>query len=175
MNQIVSMHARKVYVDKSAISGRGVFAKKDVKKGEIIFIAKGTPRHLKVRNKKDSQLGPDWLGVGRDLWIDPYDYNPLSYINHSCEPNAGIKGAVTVVASQNIHHGEEITFDYSTTESDLYWEFRCNCKNKKCRKIIRSVQFLPIERFKRYLPYVPRYFKKVYVEYNGNKYHLKLG
>jgi len=104
----------------------------------------------------------NWVGFGKDKWLEVG--SPAVYINHSCQPNAGIKGRVTVVALKNILKGEEIKLDYSITEEDLLWqlEYPCNCGTKDCRKIIRSIQGLPEKTFKKYLPFVPTYFRKVY-------------
>ena len=34
-------------------------------------------------------------------------------VNHSCDPNCGLVGAVILVAMRDIEPGEEITFDYA--------------------------------------------------------------
>ena len=83
-------------------------------------------------------------------------------MNHSCNPNTGIKGKVRFYAIKNIYKDEEITFDYSTSEVDIYWSMRCKCGANNCRGIIRSIQFLPETTFKRYLPYIPSNFQDIY-------------
>lgn len=76
-----------------------------------------------------------------------------------------------MVALKNIKQKEEITIDYSITEEDTFWTLhkQCNCESKKCRKNIRSIQFLPEKTFNSYLPYIPKYFQKVYIKYHKNK------
>jgi SET domain-containing protein len=161
----------KVYIKESDIAGRGLFARVAIKKGEIVYIAKGKMTHWVVKDARTSATGPNWIGVGKDVWLSPRDGNYLEFTNHSCEPNMAIKGKVTFIALRNIKKDEELTFDYSTTEEDMLWRspFRCACGSKHCRKIIRSIQHLPSKTFKRYLPYIPAYFQKVYVRYNGLK------
>ena len=155
---------KNIYVAKSAISGKGVFAKRDFKKGDIISFFKGKPMTFFVHNKKDALSGQNWLGVGRNRWID--SEQPLVYINHSCNPNTSVKGKVTLVALRNIEKNTEITMDYAVTEGDLLWEMKeeCCCGEKNCRKIIRSIQYLPKKIFNKYMPNVPTYFKKIYVQ-----------
>ena len=46
---------------------------------------------------------------------------------------------------KNIRRGEEVTFDYSTSESENGWYLICHCENKNCRRIIRSYKFLSTE------------------------------
>jgi len=152
---------KKIYIAKSRINGMGIIAGENISKGDSIQYIKGHPKNLVIHNKKDSDSNPNWIGVGRNKWIDP-DY-PNQYFNHSCEPNCGIKGTVTVVALKNIKKDEEMTFDYSITECDNMWEMKCTCGSKNCRKIVRSIQHLPEKQFKKYFPYMPTYFKNLYI------------
>ena len=39
---------------------------------------------------------------------------------------------------KNIRRGEEVTFDYSTSEGENGWYLICHCENKNCRRIIGS-------------------------------------
>lgn len=156
----------KIYVGKSNIHGKGIFAERNIKKGEIVCILKGKAVVFEVKNKKDSECGPNWVGIGKDKWIDPAP--PFLYINHSCNPTVGIKGKVLFVALRNIKKDEEIVYDYSMSEIDPLWKMRCSCGQKNCRKIIRSIQFLPSEIYKKYLPYISTHSKRAYIKYNKN-------
>src|SRR3989344_4684432 len=133
-----------LYVAKSKISGKGIFTKKSFKKGETVFILKGELKKWIVTNKTTAQAGQNWVGTGKNLWIDPAGI--FQYLNHSCNPNMGIKGKVVFVAIKDIKEGEEITIDYSITEETILWDMKNSEKlkdSKKYRKIIRSIQFLP--------------------------------
>jgi hypothetical protein len=158
------LSVKKYYISESKIHGRGVFARKNIKKGEVAFIAKGRLTNWEVKDAKTSATGPNWLGISQNLWLNPKKENPLTFMNHSCGPNLGIKGKVSFVALKDIKKGEELTFDYSITEGDTLWHlpYRCNCGSKNCRKTVRSVQFLPKKTFSKYLPYIPRYFQRLY-------------
>ncbi len=52
----------------------------------------------------------------------------------ACTKNNGMG----IFASQDIKKGEEITFDYSSTEADPYWKMKCKCGSFNCRKIING-------------------------------------
>lgn len=158
---------KNVYIAPSKIHGRGIFAKRNFKRGERVMLLRGRLKHLKITSKEDSQMGPNWVGIKKNFWIDPI--SPILYLNHSCDnPNIGIKGKITFVALRDIKKGEEITIDYAITEDDTLWQFQCLCEAKNCRKVIRSIQYLPNRIYKRYLPYVPTYFKKVYNKANAH-------
>lgn len=153
-----------IYVCSSKIHGLGVNIGENVKKGDIVARIKGEMKFKSNRNKKDALDNPDWVGVAKNQWIDPH--KPYKFINHSCNPDVGIKGKVTLVALRDIKEGEEITIDYSTIEGDPRWKMYCACKVTNCRKLIRSVHYLPKRQFNKYLPFVSTYFKKVYLK-NG--------
>lgn len=149
-----------IYIRTSKIDGMGVAAGEDIKKGDVIQHIKGEARFLSIKSKEDSLSYPNWIGIGKNQWIDP-DY-PNQFLNHSCDPNAGIKGKVTMVALKDIKEGEEITIDYAIIEGDDLWEMPCSCGSKNCRKVVRSIQHLPETQFKKYMPYIPTYFKNLY-------------
>ena len=154
-----------IYHSTSKIDGMGVMAGENIKNGSIISRIKGPLKFKINKNKRDALSHPDWVGVKKNFWIDPL--RPYKFLNHSCNPAAGVRG-VTLIAIKDIKEGEEITIDYSTIEGDNRWEMTCNCGQENCRKIIKSVEFLTPEQFKS-IPYIPAYFRKLYIKKNGNK------
>ncbi|PIR40355.1 MAG: hypothetical protein COV33_00145 [Candidatus Zambryskibacteria bacterium CG10_big_fil_rev_8_21_14_0_10_34_34] len=157
----------KIIVKESKIHGKGIFTTRDIKKGEIVFIIKGNMVRWEIHNEKESLYGPDWIGISKTRWIDPN--GPARFLNHSCNPNCGIKGKITVRALRNIKMEEEIIIDYSTTEIDKFWHMKCNCGSKNCRKEIQSIQFLPKKVYNKYTPCIPTYFMKVYNKCHNEK------
>lgn len=154
----------KVCIGKSRISGKGIFAECDIKKNEIIFVVRG--KIVKYKYGPNYQLGSRWLGIGKNTWVSPFQNNPWWFINHSCNPNAGLRDKKKIVAMKKIRGNEEITIDYSIAEDDPYWKMRCSCGDKKCRKIVRSIRFLPKKLFKKYKLYIPDFFQKSYISNN---------
>ncbi len=152
---------KQIYTCKSKIHGLGIRIGEDVKKGDFIFYVKGKMKFKVNKSKADALANPDWIGVAANQWIDPE--KPYKFLNHSCDPSAGIRGRITLVALKDLKQGDEITIDYSTIEGDPQWEMKCLCGSKKCRKIVRSIQSLPGDRFKAYLPYISTYFKNLYL------------
>lgn len=157
--------AANLSIHRSDIAGYGVFVTEDVSKGKVLFIMKGRIVQFIASTKRDAMKHPHRVGVGKNLWMEP-DTRFVRYINHSCNPNVGIRGRVTFVALRNIRKGEEITFDYSISE-DSQWQMRCACGSKRCRGIIGGIRTLPRPVFDSYVPFVPRYFRRVYLQSRG--------
>ncbi len=151
---------KQIYITNSRINGKGLFAGEDIKGGETIRIIKGVMKFKVNKGIKDATANPAWIGVAQNQWIDPDRF--FKFINHSCDPTAGVKGKVTCVAVRDIKEGEEITLDYSTVEADDLWQMPCSCNKRNCRKIIKSIKYLPKENFKKYFPYISDYFKKLW-------------
>jgi hypothetical protein len=54
-------------------------------------------------------VGDRWLQIEKCQWIAPLRNNLGLYINHSCNPNSGIKNSVKIVAMKNIRRGEVLS------------------------------------------------------------------
>ncbi len=161
---------KNVYVSKSSIAGRGLFAAKKIPKGEFIIFLKGTLMHRIYRTRNDYRKEEEnWVPVALHRWIDPN--LPIKYLNHSCHPDAGFKTPRRLYAMRDIEPGEEITVDYSTIEYVDFWSMRCTCGASNCRKVIRSIQFLSPKTFKQYLPYISRFLQKIYLQYKSTHRH----
>jgi len=57
-------------------------------------------------------------------------------LNHSCEPNCGLRGQLLLLAMRDIGPGEELTFDYAMSDASDYDEFRCLCGANTCRQVV---------------------------------------
>lgn len=111
----------KIYVAHSRISraGRGVFAKQDIKKGEIIEICPviEVPRK-DVSNMRESILVNYYFYFAKDKSKLAIALGFGSIYNHSYEPNATYKKLhkdkiITFVALKSIKKNEEITVSYN--------------------------------------------------------------
>ncbi|HRE47808.1 MAG TPA: SET domain-containing protein-lysine N-methyltransferase [Aggregatilineales bacterium] len=54
-------------------------------------------------------------------------------VNHSCSPNAGLRGQISLVALRDIAPEEEICFDYGTSDGDPNFYMPCFCGSANCR------------------------------------------
>ena len=148
----------------TARTGRGLFTTRAFKRHEKVFELQGELRYFASRSLSDSHRFENWVGIGRDRWIDPAE--PYAFLNHSCEPNLGIFGEREFVALRDIAADEELTFDYSISEDELPWTMACLCGARTCRGTIRSIQFLPPKVFRSYLPYINPHFQLCHMQHH---------
>lgn len=133
------MDSQKLSVRKTRL-GRGVFATKMIRRGEIVAVFDGPILDDNFDGWNDDLLNHA-IQIGKDLWRDSKGVARL--INHSCEPNCGIKKLNNIVAMRTIRPGEEITWDYEMTEKSSWWRMKCLCGTPSCRKRIGNFKNLP--------------------------------
>jgi uncharacterized protein len=129
--------------------GTGVFAAERIRAGTVILELTG---HVitKAQTLAKGRWMSDPLQIGVDLYVDTEE--PGVFINHSCDPNAGVVNDVLLVALRDIVRGEQIMMDYSTSiGADDGWTMRCRCGSPRCRGIVGSFDDLPADIRERYL------------------------
>ncbi|MDH5716897.1 MAG: SET domain-containing protein-lysine N-methyltransferase [Spirochaetia bacterium] len=108
--------------------GDGIFTTKKYTKGDIVIL--GTiGRKLRENYSHASQIAENEYILHAGL---------SSKINHSCDPNCGIKvndtGAHDIIARRTIEIDEEITFDYSMRNYVIeFFPKECMCGCDNCR------------------------------------------
>jgi len=141
----------KIKIKNSKINGKGMFATKVIKSGEIItiwgadYVTKSEATNIKNKGKLIMHLDTNLYSIeerGDDITY---------FINHSCDPNIWMRNVFTLEARKNIKIGEELTADYAMWEGDKYVSsWNCNCKSKLCRKTITGKDWKLKDLQKRY-------------------------
>ncbi|MDO9174324.1 MAG: SET domain-containing protein [Actinomycetota bacterium] len=115
-------------------AGRGSVAVEPIAAGEVVA---GFGGRCLTRDEFD--LLPEGQQV-RSIQIDEALFlagspepEPADFINHSCDPNCGMRGNTVLVALRDIEPGEAITYDYATSDGCDYDEFECACGTALCR------------------------------------------
>lgn len=157
------MNMDHLYIKTSKINGKGLHSSKKIAKGDKIGIIHGKVEIIKKWTPKLSSISPNWIGIGRYSWINTIN-SPFRYINHSCDPNTLIVGKRTVLAIKPINSNEEVTMDYSFTESDSGWCIeKCACGSKNCRGYIGPITSLDLKTFQKNQQFIPENFKRIYL------------
>ena len=141
----------KVRVRQTKKCGRGVFAIADIRRGEVIAEFDGPTFDESFEGWTDDLL-QHAIQFGPTSWRDSRGIARL--INHSCEPNCGIKKLFKVVAMRAIGKGEQLTWDYEMTERSSWWRMKCRCGTAACRKVIGSYSRMPSRVRRKYAGYI---------------------
>ncbi len=149
---------QKVFIASTGM-GRAVFAGCDFKRGEIVFETNGT----RIDHQTEHTIQIDW-----ECHFEPD--SPIRLINHSCDPNVGVKtnadGLPDFYAFRDIQQGEELTFDYAMTEymhypradESLEFSLECQCGSPDCRGKLGYYSELPETVKRHYAGFVSAYF-----------------
>ncbi len=143
--------------------GKSVFAARSFKQGDVITKFTGEIMHKSKIPKTYRGERDRFMQVGLEEFMGPSgDLDDL--INHSCDPNAGLKFTnfgVVLIGIKEIAEGEEITWDYSTTIFENSWKMRCDCRTSLCRKTVGDFALLDESVQKKYadLGIIPPYIR----------------
>lgn len=152
----MSYDSKKVVVRRNKF-GRAVFATRKIEKGETVAVFDG-PIYDDLFDGWTKDLLSHAIQIGPSTWRDSLGL--ARYINHSCEPNCGIKKYIYITAMRTILPNEEITWDYEMTEKNEWWKMRCGCATKSCRKIIGNYKNMPRRVREKYKGYISEWLAK---------------
>jgi D-alanine-D-alanine ligase len=136
---------KKAYVMKgNSIAGYGIYADRDITKGEILFKGEGRSQRIITKRFVEKNWNEEEklhfrryaYPISEEVYIlwdeDPGEWAPQ---NHSCEPNTAFDG-LNVLTLNNIRKGEELTLDYADFLDETMEPFDCQCGAKSCRGTI---------------------------------------
>jgi hypothetical protein len=160
------VNTKKIFIKKSKLHGKGIFAQILFRKGDPIYYIKGRVMPIAEFIKLPLIIRNDGFRFSSGKYLDSQSQYG-EFQNHSCVPNARIikrNERLYLVAIRDIKAKSEITFDYSTIlAKDDFWEMKCRCKNTQCRKRIKQYPLLPEPTLKKYLAekMIPSYILKI--------------
>lgn len=141
--------------------GYGLFAARTIAPGEVICVWGGDILNHEQLLQCSAGHQMHSVQIDEGLYIVPHGEPELpDYVNHSCEPNVGIKGQIAVVAMRTIEPGEEICFDYAMTDGSSYDEFECACGTPSCRGTISGRDWMRPELQARYKGWFSYYLER---------------
>ncbi|MBI3160624.1 MAG: SET domain-containing protein-lysine N-methyltransferase [Chloroflexi bacterium] len=147
--------------ENEAKGGWGLFARQPVNAGELLLYWGGTIIDYAELMTLPEDVRIHTIQVEEDLFQKPiFEDDPADMINHSCDPNAGLATAISVVAMRDIRAGEEVCFDYATCDSQPYDEFNCQCGAPNCRQRVTGDDWKKPELWARYNGYFSPYLQR---------------
>ena len=145
--------------DLGVIQGKGLIARGLIHKGEVVSkLEPDEPMYLISEVLSWSQAEQDKLMHYAYQCSKTHVVNEQGderYMNHSCDPNTWWTDNDTMVARRDIQPGEEITYDYATTEITIPFEMACGCGSLKCRGVVTNRDYLNLDWQLEYGGYLP--------------------
>lgn len=152
----------KTVVRESGIEGRGLHAAQQIMKGDVVGIKGGHIFDRATLHRVKDDVGDSYFQVHDNFFVGPMTKEEVSesmiYLNHSCEPNAGVEGNIVFVAMRDIAAGEEVTIDYVMTDGDDF-SFACGCRSPRCRKVVTGDDWKNKDLQRRYAGYFSSYIQ----------------
>ena len=141
--------------------GFGSFALDWIPKGSHIATFGGPILVAEQFSLQTADVRSRSIQIERGSFVNgPPHREPGDSINHSCEPNCGMRNATQIVTMRDVLKGEELTYDYAMSDTSDYDEFRCGCGTQSCRDTVTGADWkLPDiqARYKGYFsPYIAR-------------------
>jgi hypothetical protein len=111
-----------------------------VKRGQVVLAIDGptvsTPTRYTVQVGEGQHVDAEArTDGGFPIW---------RFLNHACEPNTRLIGRA-LTAVRDLPVGQEVSFDYDSTEWDMAAPFECGCGSPKCRGTVRGFRHLSDE------------------------------
>jgi len=153
--------------------GRGLFARIDLPKGTFIWyedrsqleselISFEEMEHLRATDgdKFDYHCRYAFQVSESNLVAGDVESDASFFMNHSCDPNAWIVKENLITTRRDVRKGEELCYDYATSECK-YLDFdHCVCGAVKCRGRVGTddwaIPQLHEEYGKHFMPYILR-------------------
>ncbi len=131
--------------------GLGVFACEAISAGEILLALAHVFVDRPARHTIQLEARKHQAGTGE---ID-------DFLNHSCDPNSALDfERLELVAIKPIAPGEELTFNYLTSEWDMAAPFACMCGAAGCHGLIRGFRHLNLAQQEALVPWTSSYLRR---------------
>ncbi len=141
--------------------GHSVFARAPIAAGELLVVWGGgvvTGAELATLTARERRHS---VQVEENLYLAPIGPpEPGDYVCHSCDPNAGLSGQISLVALRDIAPGEEVCYDYAMSDGSDYDEFDCACASPLCRGRVTGDDWRRPELQARYAGYFSPYLQR---------------
>jgi len=143
---------------RSPVQGHGLVAMQRISRGTVVCAHGDGDAQLVLTHRQLRALPKAFHHLAyrhADRYVLCFDGS--QYMNHSCDPNLVWVDDDTLIAARDIHPGDEVTYDYGTSEVHLWWrpKWECNCGAAHCRRILSGRDCLDPAFQERYHGHLP--------------------
>lgn len=158
-------------VDRGVIEGKGLVARAFIAEGEVIArLDPGQPltpisEILTWSPERQEAFLRYAYQCSETHYVD--EHEPDRCMNHSCDPNTWWGEDDTMIARRDIQPGEEITYDYATTEISVPFAMTCLCGSAQCRGTITHEDYRDPAWQARFGDHLPRHTRRAIAALRG--------
>lgn len=138
----------------------GIFCREPVAKDEIVVVWGGKVLTADEVDPSMPNFTQQVLQIDDELFLMTPSLEPTDCFNHSCDPNVGMSGQISLIAMRDIAPDEEVCLDYAMCDGSDYDEFDCTCGSPKCRGHITGEDWKRPELWQRYEGYFSPYLQR---------------
>ncbi|MCJ7787271.1 MAG: SET domain-containing protein-lysine N-methyltransferase [Methyloceanibacter sp.] len=147
--------------NRDVAGGKSVIARNVIEPGELIAVWSGSIVGFEEFEALPEEFRRHTVQVEEGLYLASCTpAEPPDFINHSCEPNAGLDGQIVIVALQRILPGQEVAIDYAMCDGSPYDEFECVCGTPSCRGRVTGEDWRNPVLWKRYAGHFSPYLRR---------------
>ena len=131
----------------------GIFAVKDLKKGDMIYDWKGS-----ISPSKKDRLSTQ-IDTNKHIYFKDKDFQ---YYNHSCNPNIAHNFRKHgTYALKDISKDDELFSFYAANEWEMDNPFYCKCGSNNCLGFIGGAKYVPIGKVEELMPMMAPHCQKL--------------
>lgn len=147
--------------NRDVAGGYAVFARAVIEPGELIGVWSGRIVGGDALDSLPAAIRHHTVQIEENLFLASIRPDePPDFINHSCEPNAGLDGQIAIEALRRILPGEEVTIDYAMCDGSPYDEFVCACGAAACRGKVTGEDWRNPDLWERYAGHFSPYLQR---------------
>lgn len=153
------LHPHVVVTEGETIHGKGLVATAPIAAGEVVSRLEPFQPHYQISDvlamtpdEIEHILHVAYQNSATTLVAEQGDER---FMNHSCDPNTWWADDDTMVARRDIRAGEEITYDYATTDITIPYTMKCRCGASNCRGVVTNLDYLDPEWQRQYGDHLP--------------------
>jgi uncharacterized protein len=155
------LHPLVEVAESEVIHGKGLVAAGLIRKGEVVSrLEPNQPTYriediLKMSDEEQQYVLHFAYQCDDETFVA--EQGPERFMNHSCDPNTYWLDDETMIARRDIQPGEELTYDYATTDITIPFEMACSCDSPNCRRKVTHLDHLKPEWQAQYGEYLPQH------------------
>lgn len=157
------LHPAAKQLSVSPIQGLGLWASAPIRAGEVVWwLDPDEPVYTLTEIEgwpADAQAEFAQFAFQSGEGVFSYCRDVDRYTNHSCDPNTWWSNddGLAMVACRDIAAGEEITYDYATSDILVDYRMDCRCGAANCRRVVTNRDYLDPAWQRRYGAHLPRH------------------